>query len=155
MKTLKESILDKDFDIDELQEISIELSPIYEHVWESFGNEARIISPKAPQIFDEVAETIQNVMRLHKNSKLPKVDVFYNEKRRILHIIEKKTSGRPAMGVRFSSSEPWGKKQTAVFFSWAFDYRLVSNEDGLKKIGTIPLAVILDIKEKMQFGRPT
>lgn len=153
MKTLREGILDDNGpEFDELSQIAIELSPIYEYAWESFGNEARIISSKASQIFDDVAKTIQNVMRLHKNSKLPKVDVFYNERRRILHIIEKKVARRPAIGVRFSSFETWGEKnETDIVFSWAFDYKTVSNEDGLKKIGTVPLAVILDIKEKMKF----
>lgn len=151
MKTLKESILDKDFDIDELQEISIELGPIYKYDWVRFASEAKIFSPKAPQIFDDIVKTIQNIMELHKNSKLAKVDVFYDERRKILHIIEKKTSRRAATGVRFSSNVAWGKKQVFIYFSLTFDYELVSNEDGLKKIGTIPLAVLLDIKEKMQF----
>lgn len=150
MKTLRESILDDNFDIDELQEISIELGPIYEYTWESFGDVARIISPKAPQIFDEIVKTIQNIIKLHKSSKLPKVDVFYDESHKTLYIIEKKAGA--AMGVMFSSFESWDyKKQIDVNFSWALNYKSVYNTYDLKKIGTVPLAVILDIKEKMHF----
>lgn len=155
MKTLRESILDDNGpEFDELSQIGIELSPIYEYSWESFGAVARIISPKAPQIFDEIVKTIQNIIKLHKNSKLPKVDVFYDESHKTLYIIEKKAGA--AMGVMFSSFESWGyKKQIDVNFSWALNYKSVSNTYDLKKIGTVPLAVLLDIKEKIQLGSPT
>lgn len=153
MRTLKESILDKDFDISESDEIRMLIEQIVGlGKWECWNSVARIVSPSSQQIFDKILGIVQTIIRNYKSSSQAKVEVFYDRRRSIMHIIEKAKRYEGVEGIRISVSSPFGKDTVAIYYSATFDYDSVTSESGLKKIGTVSLDVIKEMKNKLQLN---
>ena len=153
MKTLKESILDKDFDIDELGEISIALSPIYKYAWRRTNRTTKIItSPNAINIFEDILGIIQHLIKNTKRSKLAKVDVYCDKSESVIYIIEKKVWSGPATGVRISLEKPglFEEFTTLIYANFNFDARKIAAE--MKKIGSVPYAVMTNIIQKLELS---
>lgn len=149
-KILSESLLDKDFDIDELKEVYLALSPIYSWKWEVWDHTARNWN-QCQKHFDEILDIIKQLIKTHKKSKLAMVDVYLNtERSSILHIVEDKAASRPAQGIRIAISSPFNKEQLTAYYSGTWDATRIASEQGMKKIGQVPYAVVHDLKEKLQ-----
>lgn len=153
MRTLKESILDGDFDISESDEIRMVVDQIFDlGKWEYWDRYlAGIISSSSYQIFNKILNIIQTCIKIYKNSQSTKAEVFYDRRHSIIHIIEKARRYEGVNGIKISVSRPFQEDTVKIYYSATFDYDLVVSEKGLKKIGVVPLDVILDIKEKMHF----
>lgn len=157
MRTLKESILDKDFDISESDEIRMFVDQIFNLVkWEYWnGYLARIISPSSYQIFDKILNIIQALIKTYKNSQSAKAEILHDKKHSIIHIIEKARRYEGVEGIKISVPKSFQRDTVKIYYSATFDYDSVVSEKGLKKIGIVPLDVILAIKEKIQFESST
>ena len=157
MRTLKESILDKDFDISESDEIRMFVDQMFNlGKWEYWnGYLARIISSSSYQIFDKILNIMQALVKTYKNFRSTEVEIFYDRKYSIIYIIEKARRYEGVKGIKISVSNPFQKDTVKIYYSATFDYDSVVSEKGLKKIGAVPLDVILAIKEKIQFESPT
>lgn len=79
-ESISESILDSDFDIDD---ISIALAPVYDIHWWPWGKSKGTHAVDAVQI---LAETLDTVAKMYKKSKLPMCDVIYNIREEVLYI---------------------------------------------------------------------
>lgn len=157
MRTLKESILDGDFDISESDEIRMVVDQIFSlGKWE-YWNEylARIISSSSYQIFDKILNIMQTCIKIYKNSQSTKAEIFYDRKYSIIYIIEKARRYEGVEGIKISVSKPFQKDTVKIYYSATFDYDLVVSEKGLKKLGVVPLDIIFAIKEKIQSGSST
>ena len=153
MKTLKESILDKDFDISESDEIRMLIEQIVGlGKWQcrGRGNMTFINSPSSYRLFDKILNIMQELVKNYKN---PQSEVFYNRKDSIIYIIENARRFEGVKGIKIAVSCTFlGILAVIIYYSATFDYDSVTSEKGLKKIGTVPLDVITELKNKLQLN---
>lgn len=84
-KLLSESILDADFDIDDIS-AALALAPVYDIQWQPMGKAKGAHVADAVQI---LAEALGMIAEMYKKSNLPMCDVIYNIREGVLYILVK------------------------------------------------------------------
>ena len=144
MRTLKESILDTDFDVDDMS-ISLALAPIYDIHWWQWGKSKGTHVVDAVQI---LAETLDTVAKMYKKSKLPMCDVIYNIREEVLYIFaenKKYIRCRNVYGTTSSIKLEHDGKQIRYIRRFMKDLRIGKTVE-IK----VPLIVFEDICDKLE-----
>lgn len=80
---IAESILDTDFDVDDIS-VALALAPVYDMHWWDWGKSKGTHVADAVQI---LADTLETIAKMYKKSKLPMCDVIYNIREGVLYML--------------------------------------------------------------------